>query len=85
MSREQNQARLLRFLGTISRPGRRIDDIEQGENLVQAGLIDSLAVLEIVAFLETEFGVDFADTGVDTGRLTTIPSLLDLIEQQHTA
>ena len=61
-----------------------IYDIEQGENLVQAGLIDSLAVLEIVAFLETEFGVDFADTGVDTGRLTTIPSLLDLIDQ-HTA
>jgi acyl carrier protein len=84
VSREQNQARLLRFLGTISRPGRRIDDIDQGENLVQAGLIDSLALLEIVAFLETEFGVDFADTGVDAGRLTTIPSLLDLIER-HTA
>ena len=84
MSREQNQARLLRFLGTISRPGRRIDDIDRNENLVQAGLIDSLALLEIVAFLETEFGVDFAETGVDAGRLTTIPSLLDLIER-HTA
>ena len=49
---------------------------------MQAGLIDSLALLEIVTFLETEFGVDFADTGVDTGRLSTIPSLLDLIDQQ---
>ena len=82
MSREQNQARLLQFLRTISRPGRRIDDLDQSANLVQAGLIDSLALLEIVTFLETEFGVDFADTGVDTGRLTTIPSLLDLIDQQ---
>ncbi len=81
MSREENQARLLRFLGTISRPDRRIEAIDQNENLVQAGLIDSLALLEIVTFLETEFGVDFADTGVDPGRLTTIPSLLDLIEQ----
>ena len=84
MSREQNQARLLRFLRTISRPGRRVDDIDRNENLVQAGLIDSLALLEIVSFLETEFGVDFAETGVDAGQLTTIPSLLDLIER-HTA
>ena len=83
MSREQNRARLLRFLGTISRPGMRIDDADQSVNLVQAGLIDSLALLEIVAFLETDFGVDFSETGVDPGRLTTIPSLLDLIEQ-HT-
>ena len=82
MSREQNHARLIQFLGTISRPGRRIDDIDQSENLVQAGLIDSLALLEIVSFLETEFGVDFSDTGIDPGRLTTIPSLLDLIDQQ---
>lgn len=82
MSREQNRTRLLRFLGTISRPGRRLDDIDQDANLVQAGLIDSLALLEIVTFLETEFGVDFADTGVDSGRLSTIPSLLDLIDQQ---
>ncbi len=84
MSREENRERLLRFLETIRRPDRRIDDIEENENLVQTGLIDSLALLEIVAFLEAEFGVDFAETGVDTGRLTTIPSLLDLIEQ-HTA
>ena len=34
VSREQNHARLIEFLGTISRPGRRIDDIDQSENLV---------------------------------------------------
>lgn len=84
MSREENRARLLQFLETIRRPGRQIDEIDANVNFVQAGLIDSLALLEIVAFLESEFGVDFAATGVDTGRLTTIPSLLDLIEQ-HSA
>ena len=81
MSREENRARLLQFLETIRRPGRQIDEMDANVNFVQAGLVDSLALLEIVAFLESEFGVDFAATGVDTGRLTTIPSLLDLIEQ----
>ena len=82
MSREENRERLIRFLETIRRPDRRIDPIDPKANLVRTGLIDSLALLEIVAFLESEFGVDFGDTGVDTSRLTTIPSLLDLIEQR---
>jgi acyl carrier protein len=84
VSREQHQARLLRFLETIRRPDKRVEDIDPNENLVQAGLIDSLALLEIVTFLESEFAIDFAATGVDPGRLTTIPSILDLIEQHTT-
>jgi len=84
VSREENRVRLLGFLETIRRPERRIEDVGQSENMVQAGLIDSLALLEIVAFLESEFGIDFADSGVDPGRLTTIPSILDLIESRTT-
>ncbi|MGE5276403.1 MAG: phosphopantetheine-binding protein [Acidobacteriota bacterium] len=82
MSRAGNRERLLRFLDGIRRPDRRLSEIEEGENLVQSGLIDSLALLEIVSFLESEFGVDFSSTGLDPGRLTTIPSILDLIETE---
>ena len=80
MSRAENRERLLRFLEGIRRPGRRLSEIEENENLVQSGLIDSLALLEIVSFLEAEFGVDFSGSGLDPGRLATIPSILDLIE-----
>jgi acyl carrier protein len=80
MSRAENRARLLRFLETIRRPDHGLSDIGEEENLVQSGLIDSLALLEIVSFLEAEFGIDFAATGLDPARLTTIPSILDLIE-----
>ena len=79
MSRTENRERLLRFLDGIRRPDRPLTDVEDGENLVRSGLIDSLALLEIVGFLESEFGVDFS-AGFDPGRLATIPSILDLIE-----
>ena len=82
MSRTENRERLLRFLETICRPDRRIEEIHQSENLVRSGLIDSLALLEIIAFLETEFGVNFSTTGIDPVQLGTIPNILDLIEQQ---
>lgn len=79
MTRAENRERLIRFLDGIRRPDRRLSEVEDGDDLVRSGLIDSLALLEIVAFLESEFGVDFSG-GLDPGRLTTIPRILDFIE-----
>jgi len=78
---DSNRERLLAFLEGIRRPDKPISSIRDDDNLVAAGLIDSLAVLEIVMFLETEFSVDFSATGVDPTRLMSIPSILDVIER----
>ncbi|MBE0569510.1 MAG: acyl carrier protein [Deltaproteobacteria bacterium] len=76
-----NRERLLAFLEGIRRPDKPISAIRDSDNLVTAGLIDSLAVLEIILFLETEFSVDFSATGVDPTRLMSIPSILDVIDR----
>lgn len=81
MSRDSNRQALLAFLETILRPDVTPDGLGEHENLVEAGLIDSLSVLQIVLFLESEFGINFASTGVDPGRLYTTSSILDLIDQ----
>ena len=78
---DSNRERLLAFLEGIRRPEKPISSIRDDDNLVTAGLIDSLAVLEIVMFLETEFSVDFSATGVDPTRLMSIPSILEVIER----
>lgn len=81
MTRVENRERLLRFLDTIRIPASSLEDIRDTENLVQVGLIDSLAILEIVAFLESEFGISFEETGLDPDVLSSITSILDLLEQ----
>ena len=81
MSRASNRESLLAFLDTIRRPDVAASALGEHENLVDTGLIDSLAVLQIVLFLESEFSISFASTGVDPGRLSTISSIHDLIEQ----
>ncbi len=73
--------RLLAFLEGIRRPDKPVSSIRDDDNLVAAGLIDSLAVLEIVMFLETEFSVDFSATGVDPTRQMSIPSILEVIDR----
>jgi acyl carrier protein len=80
VNRAGRRDRLLAFLETIRRPGVPLSAIGESANLVQAGLVDSLAILQIIEFLESEFGIDFRTTAVDPTQLTTIPSILDLIE-----
>lgn len=80
--RQQRKTALIRFLRTIQRPDRPIDDIEEDRHLTESGLIDSLAMLQIVAYLEQTYHIDFQDQGVDPGDLTSVASILELIEQK---
>ncbi len=81
MSRDEHREALLDFLRTIQRPGQPIEEADEGLNLISAGLADSLAILQIVSFLEENYAVDFADRGVDPDELSSIGGILDCIEQ----
>jgi acyl carrier protein len=82
MSREDHKRRLIAFLETIRRADVSLDTFDERDGLVSSGLIDSLALLEIITFLEVEFGVDFSERGVDPDELGSIAEILDLIEQR---
>ncbi|MCX7627573.1 MAG: phosphopantetheine-binding protein [Methylophilaceae bacterium] len=79
--REQRLQDLIRFLRTIQKPNRPIDSVGVNEGLVASGLIDSLAIVQIVVYLEQTYGIDFAAGGFDPDRLATMASILDLIEE----
>jgi acyl carrier protein len=81
-AREERKEKLLGFLGTIQKAGRPIDNLGEGDPLVASGLIDSLAILQIVTYLETTYDIDFSLRGVDPEQLGSISGILDLIEQE---
>jgi acyl carrier protein len=80
--REQRRSELVAFLHTIQRPGCPIESVSDDENLVDAGLIDSLATLEIVTWLESRYGLDLAANGIDPGEIVTIAGILALVERE---
>jgi acyl carrier protein len=82
MSQSAHREKLLAFLHTIRRPDRSLEALEEREDLVESGLIDSLALLQIIDYLEAEYGIDFRERGVDPGELASIESILELIESQ---
>jgi acyl carrier protein len=81
-TREQRKSDLLRFLRTIQKAGLPVESLGERDRLVASGLIDSLAILQIVSYLETNYGIDFSVRGVDPEQLGSIGNILDLIEQE---
>ena len=71
---------LVVFLGTIVRPGQRIDDVDDNTNLIDAGLIDSLALVQIITYLEDNFGLSLNAGNVDPNDLGSIAGMLRAIE-----
>ena len=83
-AREEQKQSLLAFLGSIQKAGRPIGSLADDERLVASGLIDSLAILQIVTYLESAYEIDFAMRGVDPEQLGTIGGILDVIEEAKT-
>jgi acyl carrier protein len=81
-SRAQRAEDLMRFLRTIQKPDRPLDGLDERTSLIDSGLIDSLAVLEIVAYLEETYGLEFVEKGVDPEELSSIGGILDLIDSE---
>jgi len=82
-AREQALAGLKQFLRTIQKPNRPVDSVGIDERLVASGLVDSLAIMQIVVYLEETYGIDFAASGFDPDRLSTMGDIVDLIEESR--
>ena len=80
-STEQLLADLKQFLRTIQKPNRPVESVGVDERLVASGLVDSLAIMQIVVYLEEQYGVDFAASGFEPDRLATMGSIVELIEE----
>ena len=56
------------------------EPIADGSRLVTDGRLDSLDIVEMIAFLESSFGVDFSQFEFDALRFDSIDSIVALVE-----
>lgn len=56
-----------------------------GESLIQAGRLDSLAVVTLVSFLESGFGVDFARIEFDPQRFDSVDEIAAMVAESRAA
>ena len=68
-----------RFILEEFLPGERPDALTDETALVTEGVLNSLATLRLVSFLEKEFKIALAPHEVDTEYLNTLPSIAKLV------
>jgi acyl carrier protein len=64
-----------RFIGENFMFREEVDSLADGASLLDAGIIDSTGVLELVCFLESTFGIQIADEEMLPENLDSIAAI----------
>ena len=71
------------FLAELLRENDDHAAFADGESLINSGRLDSLAVVKLVGFLESAFGVDFAEVAFDPQRFDSVDELAGMVEESR--
>jgi len=82
METEKRKVGLINFLRTIQRPDSPLEEIDGELSLVESGLIDSLALLQIITYLEQTYRIDFSEKGIDPGELKSVNAILEFVARE---
>jgi acyl carrier protein len=74
-----NKTKLKTFLQELLADYGKETDFSDDDLLVTSGLLDSLAVLRMVVFLEEEFGLDLAERGFDQNDFDSLSNIMRLV------
>ncbi len=75
---EQRQAQLGEFIrSAVAKDPRR--SLELDTSLVSSGLVDSMSLIQVLAFIEDAFGVVIPDEAATAASMDTLRSILDLV------
>ena len=75
------KAKIKEFIKTEVNPDCNLEGLGDDEPLVDSGIIDSLGILKIMAFLDEEFGVDLSDQQITPDNFKNITSICSLVEK----
>ena len=66
-------------------PGEDPSALTESTPLITSGILDSLATLDLVAFLESHYGLEFEANEVDVSRLGTLTDIGRIVEAKRAA
>ena len=63
-------------------PGENPEELTDSTPLITGGILDSVATLKLVAFLEEQFGVTFRPHETDVEHLNTLADIAALVREK---
>jgi methoxymalonate biosynthesis acyl carrier protein len=65
--------------------GSIADDVDLDEDLIRRGILESLLVMDLILFMETEYGVHLGPDDITPGNFRTVKRLSLLIRAKRPA
>jgi acyl carrier protein len=78
-------AKIKDFIMTEVNPDLGLTRLDDDEPLIESGIVDSLAVLKIMSFLDEAFGVDLSSSEIRLENFRDVKTICGLVQQQGTA
>jgi acyl carrier protein len=76
-------SRTKNFIMSEFLPGESPDELTETTPLISGGILDSIATLKLVMFLEEEFGVSIESHEVDKEHLDNLTSIVRLLQSKN--
>ncbi|MEO8411668.1 MAG: acyl carrier protein [Propionivibrio sp.] len=64
-------------------PGENPDELTESTPLISGGILDSIATLKLVMFMEEQYGVNFEPHEVDKEHLDNLASIVRLVQSKN--
>jgi len=77
--------RIKNFIMEEFLPGESPDELTETTPLISGGILDSIATLKLVMFMEEQFGVSFEPHEIDKENLDDLASILRLLQSKNPA
>lgn len=75
--------RIKNFIMEEFLPGENPDELTETTPLISGGILDSIATLKLVMFMEEEYGVSFAPHEVDKENLDDLAKIARLLQSKN--
>ena len=78
----EHREKLVTFLNSVAKPGCSVGENNADHtNLVQSGVVDSFAIIQIILYLEQTYDLNLPALGIDPADLVSIDGMLSAIER----
>lgn len=75
--------RIREFILNEFLPGESPDELKDDTPLISEGILDSMATIKLVAFLEESFAIEIAAHEADRDNLDSVTDILALVESKR--
>ncbi len=74
---------LIDFIKTELKKGKNVHHLSEGDDLIEAEVMDSLAVMKLILFLEDQFDIKINDEDMAPDNFRSVETIYALVEKKR--